>query len=48
EGTGANPYPAILGLAAAAIVTGDSVNMASEAATAGLPLHVFRLSRTSP
>lgn len=47
DGTGENPYPAILGLAAAAIVTEDSVNMASEVATAGLPLHVFRLAGTS-
>jgi hypothetical protein len=47
DGAGANPYPAILGLAEAAIVTEDSVSMASEAATAGLPLHVFRLAGTS-
>jgi len=47
DGTGANPYPAILGLADAVLVTEDSVNMASEAASTGLPLHVFRLGRRS-
>ena len=47
EGAGENPYPAILGLADAALVTEDSVTMASEAATAGLPLHVFRVAGTS-
>lgn len=47
DGTGANPYPAILGLAGAAVVTEDSVNMASEAATAGLPVHVFRIAGAS-
>jgi mitochondrial fission protein ELM1 len=44
---GENPYPAILGLAEAAIVSEDSVSMASEAATAGLPLHVFRIAGLS-
>jgi mitochondrial fission protein ELM1 len=38
----------LLGLAEAVVVTEDSVNMLSEAATSGLPLHIFRLSRTSP
>ncbi len=47
DGTGDNPYPGILGLARAAVVTEDSVNMASEVATAGLPLHVFRISGPS-
>lgn len=47
EGAGENPYPAILGLADAALVTEDSVTMASEVATAGLPLHVFRVAGAS-
>ena len=34
----ANPYPGILGIADAVIVTSDSVNMASEAALTGKPL----------
>jgi len=47
DGSGENPYPAMLGLAGSAVVTEDSVNMASEVATAGLPLHVFRISGPS-
>jgi mitochondrial fission protein ELM1 len=47
EGSGDNPYPAILGLAEAALVTEDSVNMACEAASAGLPVHVFRVAERS-
>jgi mitochondrial fission protein ELM1 len=43
DGTGANPYPGLLGHADAVLVTQDSVNMASEAATTGLPVHVFPL-----
>jgi uncharacterized protein len=43
DGTGANPYPGLLGHADAVLVTEDSVNMASEAATTGLPVHVFPL-----
>lgn len=46
-GGGANPYPAMLGHAEAVLVTEDSVNMASEAASGGLPLHVFRVSGAS-
>lgn len=42
-GAGPNPYPGMLGHAEAVLVTEDSVNMASEAASSGLPLHVFRL-----
>ena len=34
----ANPYPGILGVADAIIVTSDSVNMASEAAITGKPV----------
>lgn len=47
-GTGENPYPGLLGLAAAALVTADSVNMASEAATAGLPVHILPVTRIAP
>lgn len=46
-GEGDNPYPALLGHADAVLVTADSVNMASEAASSGLPLHIFPLSRLS-
>ncbi len=45
--TGANPYPGILGLADAVLVTQDSVNMASEAASTGKPVHIFPLNRVS-
>lgn len=47
-GEGDNPYPAILGLADAVLVTKDSVNMASEAASTGLPVHVFPLGNVAP
>ncbi|MEM9763485.1 MAG: mitochondrial fission ELM1 family protein [Pseudomonadota bacterium] len=48
DGTGANPYPGMLGLVDAVLVTADSVNMASEAAAAGLPVHVFPISHLGP
>ncbi len=48
EGTGENPYPGLLGHADAVLVTEDSVNMASEAATAGLPVHIFPVSGVAP
>jgi len=38
---GENPYYALLGLADAVIVTGESVSMASEAAAAGKPLFIY-------
>jgi mitochondrial fission protein ELM1 len=44
DGAGDNPYPGILGLANAVLVTEDSVNMVSEAAATGLPVHVFRVA----
>ena len=44
---GENPYPGILGLADAVLVTQDSVNMASEAASTGKPVHIFPLNRVS-
>lgn len=43
DGSGENPYLAILGLADALIVTGDSVSMVSEAASTGKPVHVIDL-----
>jgi len=48
DGEDPNPYPAMLTGAAAALVTADSVNMASEAATAGLPVLVAPVSGLSP
>jgi mitochondrial fission protein ELM1 len=47
DGVGDNPHPGILGLAEAVLVTEDSVNMVSEAATTGLPVHVFRAAGRS-
>lgn len=43
DGTGENPYFGLLGLADAIVVTGDSVNMISEACTTGKPVYVFEL-----
>lgn len=43
DGEGENPYFAYLGLADALVVTGDSVNMVSEACYTGKPVHVFHL-----
>lgn len=45
DGRGDNPYPGLLGLAEAVVVTQDSVNMTSEAATTGKPVYVFPLTR---
>jgi mitochondrial fission protein ELM1 len=44
DGTGPNPYFGMLGLAEHIIVTGDSVNMVSEACATGRPVHVFQLN----
>jgi mitochondrial fission protein ELM1 len=41
EGEGENPYLSILACSDALLVTGDSVNMVSEAAATGTPVHVF-------
>ncbi len=41
--TGENPYFGYLGLADAIVVTGDSVNMVSEACSTGKPVYVFDL-----
>jgi mitochondrial fission protein ELM1 len=41
EGEGLNPYFAMLGAADHIFVTADSVNMATEAASTGKPIHVL-------
>ncbi|MGH6994070.1 MAG: mitochondrial fission ELM1 family protein [Stellaceae bacterium] len=43
SGDGDNPYFGLLALADAVVVTADSVNMVSEAATTGKPVHVIEL-----
>jgi len=43
DGAGANPYLGWLGLADAVIVTGDSVNMVSEACATGKPVFIVDL-----
>lgn len=43
DGTGANPYFGLLGLADAIAVTCDSASMVSEAATTGKPIYVIDL-----
>jgi uncharacterized protein len=43
DGSGENPYFGMLGLADAILVTADSVNMVSEAASTGRPVHVIEL-----
>ncbi|MEM9062173.1 MAG: mitochondrial fission ELM1 family protein [Pseudomonadota bacterium] len=48
EADGPNPYPGLLGPAVAVIVTEDSVNMVSEAASTGKPVHVFPITRVAP
>jgi mitochondrial fission protein ELM1 len=48
DGAGENPYFGILGLADHIVVTGDSVNMVSEAASSGKPVHVVHLRGSSP
>jgi len=44
SGGGDNPYLALLALADAFVVTADSVNMVSEAASTGKPVHVVPLA----
>jgi hypothetical protein len=44
DGTGENPYPAMLALADAIVVTADSANMVGEAAASGAPILVFEPS----
>ncbi|HRJ68768.1 MAG TPA: ELM1/GtrOC1 family putative glycosyltransferase, partial [Beijerinckiaceae bacterium] len=48
DGTGENPYVALLALADAVLVTADSVNMVGEAAATGKPLMVFTPSGGTP
>jgi mitochondrial fission protein ELM1 len=43
DGSGENPYLGLLAHADAVVVTGDSVNMVSEAASTGKPVHVVGL-----
>lgn len=45
DGTGDNPYLAMLAVADAFVVTGDSVNMVGEALSRGKPVMAFRLAR---
>jgi mitochondrial fission protein ELM1 len=47
-GDGPNPYPGVLGAAGAILVTADSVNMCSEAASTGKPLFVLPITGLSP
>lgn len=44
DGTGENPYPAMLALADAVVVTADSVNMVGEALVTGKPVFTFEPS----
>lgn len=48
QGDGPNPYPGLLSSAVAVLVTEDSVNMASEAASTGKPVHVFPITSLAP
>ncbi len=41
DGAGNNPYAAMLALADAILVTGDSVNMMAEAVATGAPVHIY-------
>jgi mitochondrial fission protein ELM1 len=44
DGTGENPYFAFLAAADAVLVTEDSVNLATDAATTGKPVHVLSMA----
>ncbi|MEH3144782.1 MAG: mitochondrial fission ELM1 family protein [Methylobacterium frigidaeris] len=46
DGSGANPYLAMLALADAVVVTSDSANMVGEAVAAGAPVLLFELPGT--
>ncbi len=48
DGSGTNPYPQILALADALLVTGDSANMVGEACATGAPVHVYEPSGGHP
>lgn len=46
DGTGTNPYVAMLALADAVVVTSDSANMVGEAVSTGAPVLLFDLPKT--
>lgn len=48
DGTGENPYLALLALADTIVVTSDSINMVSEAVATGMPVLLFELPGTPP
>lgn len=48
DGTGENPYLAMLALAEAVVVTSDSVNMVSEAVATGAPVLLCEIEGTPP
>ena len=48
DGAGDNPYQAILALADAILITGDSVNMIGEAAMSGAPIHIIETTGGHP
>lgn len=48
DGTGENPYPALLALADCIVATADSFNMIGEAAATGAPILVFEPSGGHP
>ena len=47
EGEDKNPYPGILDLASAVVVTSDSVNMTSEACLSGKPVYTYNFKTES-
>ena len=48
DGAGENPYAAMLSLADAILVTGDSANMMGEATASGAPVHIFEPTGGNP
>jgi uncharacterized protein len=48
DGSGANPYPGMLGLADAVLATTDSFSMVGEGAFTGKPLYLYRWGTLSP
>jgi hypothetical protein len=48
RGDGVAPYPHMLALADAVLVTGDSANMVGEATASGAPVHVYEPSGRAP
>lgn len=47
DGEGDNPYPGVLGIATAVVVTADSVNMTSEACLSGKPVYRYDFKEES-